>query len=181
MARCGPAIADFNGAAGLGPFAALLGDDVDHPGRGIGPEKRRLRAAQHFDAVHVGQLQPGQEILLIACRRADAVDQHQRVIALGPANADLGVAFARCGNRHAGHLPQRLFDGHDAALFKILRGQHGIGAAIRLRLNRGQAAIKRDRVQQNRGVLRQHGGGQKRGGQKQRDAHRYVFPCGRDL
>ena len=70
--------------------------------------------------------------------------------------------------------------GDDAALFKILRGQHGIGAAVGLRLDRGQAAVKGDRVQQDRGVLRQKGRGQKGGGQKQRDAHRYLFPCGRD-
>lgn len=113
--------------------ARLLGDDRDHAAHRVRAVERGLRAAQHLDALDVRGQQPAEIILAVLRRvRLDAVDQDQRVAALGAADADLRDAARPAGavDGDAGQRAQRVGDVDGLAALQILGGDDGIGAAI---------------------------------------------------
>ena len=151
--RSHPARAVFRAAAVFEPARALLGDDVHHPGRGVGAVVDRLRPAQHLDPLDVGGFQTGQDVFAVTTRGLDPVDQDQRVVAFTTPDPDLGRAVAGAVHGNTRHGTQRVLHRQDAALFDLLRGDHGRGPAIACGFDRGQPARNDDRRQRN-GVLR---------------------------
>ena len=73
---------------------ALAGDDVDDAADGVRPVKRTLRTAQHLDPLHIVGKQVGKIVLAATggVVHLNAVDEHQRLVALGPAQANLRQA-----------------------------------------------------------------------------------------
>ena len=99
-------------------------EDLHHAAHGVGTVEAGAGAAQHLDALDLGQAD-GLELHLPERGRADAhaVDQHHRVARAGTADEHARVlarpAVAR--NLHAGLAAQQVFDGIGRALTDALR------------------------------------------------------------
>ncbi len=109
-----------NVPAAFGP----LGDDIDHAPDGVGAPQRTLRPAQNLDARNAGI----EQVLELELRGAgrvvdlDAVDQHQGLVALGAADADLGQAAdaARAIDGDAGDVAQHVGDHPALAVLELV-------------------------------------------------------------
>mmetsp|Transcript_68783 Transcript_68783/g.161738 ORF Transcript_68783/g.161738 Transcript_68783/m.161738 type:complete len:469 (+) Transcript_68783:1688-3094(+) len=132
----------------LGDGRGRLGDDVDHAGRRVLAEQRALAAAQHFDALHIQQVQRGlagagqhhainhgRDRRLHAGRGGDGADaaHEQRGVLVGRAGAEVD-------GRHLGRQrPERVAvgllqllaaddaDGHRHALQRLGPARGGDG------------------------------------------------------
>lgn len=69
------------------------------------------------------------------------------MVRLGAADADLGEARSGGIDRDARHFVQRVLYAADTALFDLLGGQHGMGAAVGIGHDGGEPARKQDRVE----------------------------------
>ncbi|CUS45432.1 hypothetical protein MGWOODY_Smn2548 [hydrothermal vent metagenome] len=121
--RCRPERTAFGPDLDAGRLGTSQGDVLDHAADRVGTIKRRLLAAQHLDlGILVGDQRAEIIFAIIGVRGLDAVDQHQHVIALGAANADLGQAADRTGavDRDSGDVAQHVRD--DPRLALLQRG-----------------------------------------------------------
>ena len=134
----GPEGAAFQPRLHAGPVGARGGDVVHHPSDGVRAVERALLAAQHL---HLGDLvgQEAREVegVLIGVADLDAVDQHQRVVRLRPADADVGEAADRAVavHLHAGNVAQHVGDHLRLARGELLRVDHRDGGAEQLAVN----------------------------------------------
>ena len=118
---------------------ALAGDHIDHPANGIGPVQAAGRPAQDFHPLDAAQ-RNGVQAGTAAGGRANAltVDQHQRLIAVGPANKHAGavVNAAVAGNFHTMLTRQQLRQGVLPGAAERFAVDHGdirqrLGACLR--------------------------------------------------
>ena len=103
--------AGFDGGGDVDIVDVGARDEVHDAGERVGAVEAALRAAQDFDAFEVAG-EEGREIglALVGAGDVDAVDEDERVVGLGAADADLGEGAGRAGlaDGDAGDLAQHV-------------------------------------------------------------------------
>mgnify|MGYP003129340050 CR=1 FL=1 len=137
------------------------GDDVDDAAHRVGAVERALGPAQHLDALDVvgkqaGKVEFGPERRIV---HRNAVDEDLGLVALRPADADLGQLPRRPRpvDGEPRHLAQRIGDEADLLLPQVRAGDHRDGAADLVACGRSQVGGHRDLGKRHHGGVAQVG------------------------
>lgn len=132
--------ADFRAEFHIVAVDLAVGDQVDHAGQRVRAVEARLRPTKNLDPRDVaGQKRREIRLALIRARDVDAIQQDERVVALGAADAHLGEATGRAGpvDRQTRHLTQNVGHVNIAAILDLLFADGREGGADLLVFGRG--------------------------------------------
>ena len=104
-----------------------IGDEFDETALGACTIERALRAAQHFDALHVKRIEVGRRVRAVgervarAIRRFVEIGADGRAVAAGIDAAQDKHRMRRIGfrDRQSGHLVHQVFEAADVELIKL--------------------------------------------------------------
>jgi hypothetical protein len=126
------------------------GDDVDRAAEGVGAEDRGPRSLQNLDPLD-GVERHGDVAVVVArlgVVQANAVDQHQHLTEICPANGEVGLHAGNAARTHIHRRrqPQHIGNGRGGQRLDLVAGDDGDAARDAAELNRCRRRGDDDRL-----------------------------------